>query len=479
MGTRTACLASTATAERWGWLALAVACTKPSSETHVSPPDTAPHETEPQETAVPPALPFSVSAGPTPHTLVVAVTSSDRAELRCDGAEAIPGVPERLEASSEGPNPTLQIHGLLAETDYECSLVAGDATETFPWRTGRLPAEVTAFTWAVTDGAATARPAYVLFNAAPVDDARAPQILVAVDRAGGVRWHTVVPDVDMGIAIEPTADGRVWAGGGAHLLMPPTLLAADGSVVATIDCPLCNHDVEPVGEDVWAIDGFGAESACVVSFVGDEFAASRVCADEAPGVFPAPFPGVNSISIGQGDQAGLVVVGIATDPSVTAFSWPDATPLWRIGGAAPTLTGPTDDVFSYRVHDVNLAQGCGHEVCLLLYANRTEDVGSQIMMLGVDPSAGTWTVSAQWADPPWFAPVWGGAWPEEDGGWLVAIGQSADGATDPSVIVEVDPATGAVKWRLELEPMIGTYRARSADPCVFLSHAGLCSASGA
>lgn len=102
---------------------------------------------------------------------------------------------------------------------------------------------------------------------------------------------------------------------------------------------------------------------------------------------------------------------------------------------------------------------------------------SRVVDLELDEVARTARIAWTWTEPGWSWPFFGGVRRLPNGHALIAQGRCLGcGRGDrPASIVEVDPVTDEVVWRLDL-PDIDTslYRARRVDGCALFANAGLC-----
>ena len=82
-----------------------------------------------------------------------------------------------------------------------------------------------------------------------------------------------------------------------------------------------------------------------------------------------------------------------------------------------------------------------------------------------------------WTEPDWYEPIWGDADWLPSGHVLVTRAHCGHCATGGGTteLIEIDPATDTVTWRLSLlDPAFTGYRAQRLEPCTIFDHRGYC-----
>ena len=417
----------------------------------------------------------------------VALDEAAAPRLDCEATDE-PDERHVREAAS-GELHTLDLYGLLADTTYACEVSAGSASASFELTTDPLPAW--APTWTVsgeTDG-------YTLFNHVLNGLEANEQKLVIVDPLGQVRWYRVLPeevagDVDARYLGDDTvlygggyggrprridlAGETVWRLGQPHIGRSHhhhTERLDDGSVLSLVTT---TNRVEEAKED-WT--GWGVE---VVDPARDELlwvwdSQQAVDAGQLPIPSKAGDPyHANSAwwtTDAEGDGIWLSLRNldqlVRLDRDSGVFSWalgvdgdfellgPDGEPAddadWFHSQHAPELTGDT-----LLVYDNGIGRPGGSYSRAAMYRL---DIPGRVAQL-------TWS----WTEDHWKEGVWGDADLLESGRVLIAKGHCWDcSSSDPdgrSALVEVDPETDQVPWRLDFTgEHDGLYRAQRIAGC--------------
>lgn len=387
----------------------------------------------------------------------------------------------------------LLVAGLLAEHTYECALQVLGQTEVRTLETGSLPADLPANT---VSGTTTG---YTLFSSSrDVQAPREPKLLV-VDPQGRVRWYRMFPQnaTDLDATWLPE-DGTFLVGGG--FAMPPHRLAPDGSIVAQAvgreDEPP-HHHVEQrregtvltlvevtVGRDGEAWRGFRIDElehdlrGTVWSWEAQQAVDDGwLHAPEAEGRRD-PYHANALVDLGD-----TLLVSLRQTSTIVALDRSSGDPLYTLGRGGDfdlvDLDGaplPTTDWFFGQhapkldgdrllVHDNGWSRPSGPRY-------------SRVVEYALDHENRVATLVWSWTEPDWYEPIWGDADWLPDGQVLITRGHCENcrpNATDLTQLVQVDPETDQVVWRLVLnDPEDTGYRAQRIDGCSLFANRALC-----
>ena len=146
----------------------------------------------------------------------------------------------------------------------------------------------------------------------------------------------------------------------------------------------------------------------------------------------------------------------------------------------PNGAVPDDDVAwpqcEHGLEFVPFAGGGGGN--LYLYDNGAHGRGySRLVEYALDEATMSATLEWTWTEPVWMEPAWGDIDVLPDGHVLGTMGHAcwSPNGNDVSSVVEVDPATGAVPWRLDFpDPDDAIYRSERVDACDVFPVEALC-----
>jgi hypothetical protein len=342
------------------------------------------------------------------------------------------------------------------------------------------------------------------------------QKIVLIDGRGRVRWHRYLEgDPNTGIESAFLSDSPVGpvvlVGGGEGYA--PALIRLDGTVAwsagSSAGGGVFHHDAGWIPDETsvlglsWSVnqangrswDGFALETVDVVTDTRTWEWNSQQAVDAGTLPWPSDDPDAyhaNAVTWHPEDPDGLSVWAsvkrlhqiAAIDVATGAIRWklgvggdftlldaagaPADPAAWFYGQHAPEphLVDPAG-IWSVWVHDNGM--------------DRPGALYSRVAELRVDVPARTAAVAWSWTEPGWYEPVFGDVDLLDDGHVLVTMGHCSACADAPpdrvTTLVELDPSSGAVVWRAEMEtPDEGGYRAARVDPAVFAPPAG---ASGA
>lgn len=387
--------------------------------------------------------------------------------------------------------------GLLADTVYHCeaaTLGHPATTASHAVRVGSLPREPAL---SGTGSSAASWGAWTVL----LWDVRADlsRHIVIVDPDGRLRWiYEIEAGPLPGIEVTVTEEGKVLAGGGPDY--PPRLLSLSGDpewVMPPLpDGEAYHHDVELHGDEIVALatETFSGTELEWIGFqvlglgvpTGDtRWRVSSAHAVEAGDLMPGSTPGedvyhANAVSM----IDDHLTVSLAQSNQIIRLDAGSGEALWQLGaGLDFQLLDPAgvpvldDAAWFYGQHDPEW-----HGDRVLMLDNGTtplrEPRYSRALELEVDPAAGTARILWEWRDPGWFSPIMGDADRLPNGNVLLSRPRCYTCPSSVrSSIVELDPATDEVVWRLDfLDDTDSLYRAERVDGCALFDHAGYCDA---
>lgn len=452
------------------------------------------------------------------NTLAVEVHSAEAADdpafdlgfdLRLFGPVAEPPDPAEVHrATSVAPASvhTLSVFGLLADADYACTVAAtcpGDAF-TLDVHTPALPFDAPRLAVHPPDpGAAPPWGTYTLFNhQRPCADDHANRLFI-VDPDGRVRWAYGLPvDAPSSIDIESAwlGDGSVLWGGGEEPEGVPQIVGLDHTVLHTAAYPGVeqdefHHDIERTSEGVIGLvtsevhdgraswDGFGLvrydPDTQLVSWRWEaQTAYDRGQLWAAEPDQPDPYH-ANALAWAEDVDGPAVYVSLLHADAVARVDATTGDVTWTLGrGRDFTLVDPDgaplpDDLWFDGQHGL---QVYGDRV--FLYENGKEDHQSKVVVLTLDPTTRTATLTYTWTEPGWFEPLWGDVDELPNGAIGVAMAHNwcnGGSADHPGALLELDPADGRVGFRLDfLGVDDATYRAQRIDACGLFANGAYC-----
>lgn len=402
--------------------------------------------------------------------------SAEPAEVTCRGEDPF----EVHRAAADGE---VVLYGLLAGTTYRCTFSTGGV---LTFTTDALPDDLPA--WEVAGEAGWGE--YTLFNHCTDRKGDRQAKLLVVDREGRLRWYHHVPydaaDLDAGYL----GGGRFLYGGGYSA--PPTVVDLAGETVSQAPEATTggeyHHVAERIGTgEIAALatspNTFGALafSGAVLEVFDGDLAAVAWEWDTQQGIdagwFPAPEPGdrdpyhLNAVAF-----VGDAVYASFRDLSrIVRFDRATGERTWTLGLGGDLALDDGGQFYGQHAPEID-----GDRI--LLHDNgvgRPGGSSSRVLELEVDLAAGVARTVWEWTEPGWYEPVWGDVDRLPDGHVLVArphCGACAGGGAGPTQLVEVDPATDEVVWRLsESEEDDAGYRAERIDGCALFANERYCS----
>lgn len=402
--------------------------------------------------------------------------------------------PLEVHTAATDAHGTATIHGLLAETVFDCALASGRALEERSFETESLPDWLPRWTMAVEGDAGRA---YTLFNhGTDRKEDRQPKLLI-VDPEGRLRWYHPVSWNASDLDASYLGDGRILYGGGNEA--PPTVVDLEGRVLmeapALPDERWYHHDTERLasGEhlaltSVDNTDGTSTWRGAELQILDPALEGPVWTWSTQRGVDEGWLPGrerdggdpyhANSAQ-GIGDQlyvnlrplSLLVRLDRATGDLVwrmgqggdflllDAAGAPAEPTAWWYGPHAPVVDG--DRVLAYD-------NGATRPV-----SPRT----SRAVEFTFDEATMTARTSWEFTEEGWFEGIWGDVDRLPSGHVLITRASCGRCLPDPATtqLVEVDPATNEVVWRLVMDlPEDAGYRAERVDGCALFANARYC-----
>ncbi|MCP4916683.1 MAG: hypothetical protein GY913_07140 [Proteobacteria bacterium] len=418
----------------------------------------------------PTSTPSDVTPEDAPVTTVVVEAGTLSSDLVCH----LPGDPEEdhhITADAEG---NWSIEGLLADETYVCT----SGLERFHVTTDPLPAHIPETLVTADDPTSE----YRLFGHFYQDPENQRSVrdhtILIVDAEGRVRWYHELED-QATVVDANWHDGLVAISGGVN---PPSAVNLAGETVWEIPARDSHHDLDVlsngqvavlVGVPAPDVFGYGVE----IYEVGkskpvwtaysedmnlepslqayDAWHANAMQVDEVDGRLEGIW-----VNLRAANQLVRIDPGLRDIVQVVDHEW-------RFVDESGGIARPFD-----HAHDPHID---GDEV--IFYDNGTNGEPSRIVSFELDSGSETAIQTFEWLEADWSESIWGSVDPRPDGRLLVGRGHCIDcnGAGDgPSQLVEVDPDSGDVLWRLELEELSGVYRARGIDGCDIFSNRRYC-----
>lgn len=429
-------------------------------------------------------------------------------ELRCE-APAEPAELHVLSSDIAWVESTLWVDGLLADTEYSCELWAtepgsGEVVEgALGLHTGPLPEELPemSVSWP-TGEPERAHGGYVLFNHWTQDGDPKVQKAVMVDPEGRVRWsHVLDLEVSVGVEVNSPEPGVVLIAGGRGY--NPSFVDYSGEILYRSPDPVSggvyHHHAEllPSGDilslasaenelDGLSWEGFLLETRAawtgLVSWSWD----SQLAVDA--GLLPAGSQDsdayhANAVQWVEDPDGEAVMVSLRYQGWILRIDPDTDTISWRLGAGGdfelldPQGEALPDEEWFYGQHDPEL-----DFPSLLVHDNGWSRPGedyTRAVEYELDLDAMTATRVWSYTEPGWYEPIWGDVDRLPSGHVLIAQGHCYDcGAGDPerrTAIIEVDPATNEVLWRLDMPgERDAVYRADAVPGCAAFSNRRYC-----
>ncbi len=478
---------------------------------------TTPPPTTPTITGCPPvtAAAAAVSEGQ-PLEVALDVALSEPADVWAvctDRAE--PTDRHLVEAAGPAATHRLLVRGLAPERTYTCAVhVACDGGETaeVAVTTGSLPADVSTFT--VTRGAGETWGSYTLFNdmAACVDYDHTDVHVLIVDPDGVPRWHYEVPEPLKSLDLDTRylGDGEIHVAGGwgEYDLTAPhvgVMRTVNLSNEVVLDKPApdlglgFNHHSEllPTGEFLtltYTYHEFGG------AFVGgievevwdpvadaltwDWDSGDALATGQVPDNGLRTFFAANSVAFVDDALGPAMYLSVVTMDQLWRVDREtgDVTHVIGVGGTF-TLLDPAgaplpDEEWFYFQHDPEYTA----DGKVLMHDNGQGRPGpgtTRVVEYQLDLDAHTVTRLWQWTEDGWYNPFLGDAdrLPNDDVLVTTAFVSCAVPGTGRSSVFDLEPTTGAVKWRLDWDNDAYTpFRAERIEGCEVFANARHCPA---
>ncbi len=336
--------------------------------------------------------------------------------------------------------------------------------------------------------------------------------VMIVDPEGRTRWHyevgtEYVPDIDASI----TADGNVHMGGGWGLMeeWAPNrgiflTITPEGEELYHRQTPAFglgyNHHSRPMADGTYVnltgsdntLDGSDWRGIAIEHY--DAEADTVLWSWDSQELVDAGVEGVpedwtpwhaNSVSWTDDAQGPAAYVSLYQAQQIWRIDRDDGTRTWKLGsGGDFTLLDPagaplaSSDWF-YGQHDPDWTE----DMRVLVYDNGIGRPGgdfSRVAEFQLDTTAMTATLVWDWTEPNWFDPVVGDADYLPNGNILITKGfmlSWSPNSSDSTAIVELNPATEEVVWRLEWADRDHVaYRSERYDGCAIFANAKYCPA---
>ncbi len=426
--------------------------------------------------------------------------------LRLTGLEAQDPSGEILLVESEEPaaSHTLGLYGLLpgatyvcrAHSDTECGGTIEQTVEVAPLA-GAYPSLALH-----PEHHTTSWGSYTLLNHQRPCAEDHTNRLVIVDAEGQPRW---IYEIDMSagstIDIESTLVGndRVLWSGGQQPESHPQIVTLDGEVEYFATYPgseadIYHHDVErdedglllgitesSVRGETHSWMGWGmvehdpATGQVTWRWESRDAFARGELSPAAEGDYDPWHPNsFTSVSDADGDG---VEVGLLYSNEIVRVDRATGQVQWHLGPTgefelvAPNGSPLPADQWFDHIHGLNR-----YGDLLYMYDNGWTDQQSRAMALRLDTANRKATLAWQWTEYGWYEKHWGDVDELPSGDVLVTMARSCSRNSDhPGALVEVDPDTNDVTWRLDfLDPDDSTYRAEKLDGCAIFANSRYC-----
>lgn len=412
---------------------------------------------------------------------IFTVTLSEPAALaiRCT-RDDLPGEVHLVESSTSTTEHILRVQGLIAETDYSCTVAPVGAPRSVPSTntvsTSALPESVPS---ATAESNGTPAAAYTLMPHQRLSEGSLDILLVLMDNDGAVRWYYPVPVegyADMGA--EYWGDGLfLW--GGISASAPgagaPRLVSVSHEEVYRADYPNADeheyHHIterQPDGTVVTLVDE-GNFQIHQIDIEADTLLWSWQVADHTDDI--APRADANWAGIMTGDDgAETMVVSLCEDYMVFGIDMDSGDVAWTLAedGSLDLTAGD----FPRCQHGLDVD---GQRI--LLYDNGASPT-SRIVEYALDAAAGTAAETWSWTEDGWRELAWGDV--DYVGENHVVIGRGHvdfGGGEGPSQVVEVDRRDDSVVWRLRFSDDVDSiYSADRIDGCDLFAETSRCPA---
>jgi hypothetical protein len=403
---------------------------------------------------------------------------------------------------SSGAEVDFRFAGLLAATDYTCSVAPTNPAGppmTVAFRTPDPPPELASAIVESTSGLQRTG-GYTLMNVRPGCDGGMSNYISILDPEGNNRWRYDLPNgMNVGIEVLPDGPNRfLWGGGDDHVGAPAVVDLFDGEqwklTFPGSETAVWHHDarrmsdgrvlsVEETDQDGWStsqlrlVDDSG-NTSWFYDF-RDAVAEGWLPPGDADNTDPHHLNWAEVVDSGQGNVA---YASLCYQYKIVAIDVATSQLLWRFGAGGDfdlvdTSGQPlTDDDYPQCQHGLQM-----DGTHLLVYDNGQTRGYTRVVEYTLDTSQMKATKTWEWQDsPPYWEKYHGGAdWLTPDHDRVLVAEANSDCGTYSerhTQIVEVDRPTGAVVERMTMKD-IGDwiYRAHRMDGCDIFANAKYCS----
>ncbi len=401
-----------------------------------------------------------------------------------------------------------ELYGLRAEQRYTCVGTVGSASAQLNFGTESLPFDALPnLDFTVERHPDHADDGYLLYTHFPLGSTNR-EVILFLDLDGHVRWyHKVVDDLTFaGLDVSYVGDGELLIGGGGltHLTgtgdgLPPILMGLDG--IERWRAPRSDHgqphhhanlldsgDVlwldsvnNTLGDNEWV--GFLLRRMTPGDSAPNFDWSSQTAVDRGqldPGLFD-PYHANSALYTEDEDGPGYYV-SLKSSNTIVRIDAGTGDITWRLGlggdfalfDADGALLDSPDDWFSSQ-HDPQLN---GNRLLMHDNQRQTPGIPTRALELELDVPNRTATVVWQWREEGWHEGVYGDVDRLPNGNVLITQGRGFGSNTDDrlSRIIEVDPATDEVVWRLTLGDNMTVYQSDRVDGCAVFSNTRYCDA---
>jgi hypothetical protein len=396
------------------------------------------------------------------------------------------------------------VHGLLAESTYDCTVQArcpgGDsATATASLTTGSLPEELVPGTVTV-DPVLAMTGAYTMFNHKGFCDGDQAHRLVIVDPEGRVRWYWEGLESDFGVGVvgDYLGDDLILTAGGTGANAGPRVSNLDGDIL--YETPedwglVFHHYAEQLS------DGHMLSVAEAEDTLGDETWEGVHLVEHDPETDTIVREWTSQGALDAGER-GVWDVGSTRDNLNTNWVSRDPQGAWYLSicgaqrlakldpdsGDVIWVMGPREGWTLLDADGAELgADGwpqCQHGVevleenRVLVYDNGRDRLEARVSEYVVDPGAGTVTRTWTWTEDNWYEQAWGDVDRLTDDRVLLGIGHCSccqDASDNVTRILEVDRPSGSVVWRYDFPPDDSVlYQVNRIDGCDLFDNVAYC-----
>ncbi|MCB9685918.1 MAG: aryl-sulfate sulfotransferase [Alphaproteobacteria bacterium] len=404
----------------------------------------------------------------------------------------------------------LPVRGLAGDTDYDCDVVATcppSQPRHVSFRTMPLRPTMPEVTIGGSGQPSTAPPFLLVGHDRHCVGDAARMLLFDTD--GVLRWAwDGVPDIDVAYETQYLGGGTFTWGGGYYDRYPPQIVDVDGNVLFEPSTPnttdrFYHHDgklladgrllaltVDRVSDGTRSWDGFGVSLVDPATNTDVYRYSSQTAVDDGD------LPGGNG-DVWHANWADVIpepgggerlYVSLCFLGQVLAIDAASQHVAWTFGeGGDFTVVDPAGDPVEEGLAWPQCQHGLEFEPRpgggggkLLVYDNGAHGRGwSRLVQYDLDEATHVATMDWSWTEPHWYEPQWGDVdW--LPGGHVLATEAHSCHAPEPgdvSSVVEVDPLTGDVPWRMDFtDPNDAIYRAERVDACDLIGLAGACPA---